>query len=118
MNQKKGRGRRRGPEERARLAKEYLQSGQSAAEFARALGVGEASLVRWLKESGRAVGGRRARADRRQLVPVMLGPGPVSAEHIEISFGDGRALRAPVGIAPAQLEAFLTAVRKRSTCPW
>jgi len=112
MNQKKVRGRRRGPEERARLAEEYLQSGQSPAEFARAVGVGKASLVRWLKESGRAVGGRRARSGRRQFVPVMLGPEPVSAEHVEISFGDGRVLRAPVGIAPAQLEAFLAVVQR------
>jgi transposase-like protein len=94
------------------LAQEYLQSGQSAAEFAQAVGVVEPTLERWLKESGRAVSGRPEKSAQPRLVPVMVGSELGSAEHIEVAFADGTALRAPVSIAPGQLEALLAAVRR------
>jgi len=96
MNPKKGRGRRRGQEERAQLAQEYLKSGQRAADFARSVGVLEPTLARWLKESGQAKGSRRSKPVRRQLVPVMVGPEPSGGEHVEIALADGTALRAPL----------------------
>jgi transposase-like protein len=112
MNPKKGRGRRRGREERARLAQEYVKGGQSVAQFARSVGVLEPTVARWLKESGPAMGSQPAQSVRRQLVPVTMGPEPSSAAHVEIAFADGTALRAPVGIDPGQLEALLAAVRR------
>jgi hypothetical protein len=94
------------------LAQEYLSSGQSAAEFARSVGVLEPTLARWLKGAGRSGTVQRPKSAAPRLVPVVVGPEVGSGEHIEVAFADGTALRAPLGIIPAQFEALLAAVRR------
>jgi transposase-like protein len=99
-------GRRRGADERARLAAEYVKSGEGLAAFARRVGVAEASVKRWLRETG---GESRA---RRRLVPVVMRPESAAAvEHVEVALADGTALRFPAGMAPERLAALVSAVR-------
>lgn len=99
-------GRRRRAGERARLAAEYLKGGMDLAAFARQQGVGEATVRRWVEESG------RGRAGAPRLVPVV----PASAaggetEAIEIALADGTSLRVPLSMDPGRLAAVVAALR-------
>lgn len=103
---RKSLSRRRRADERARLAAEYLKSGMELAAFARRQGVGEATVLRWVEESGARP------ASKRRLVPVVTdGGGGGEAGAIEIALADGTSLRVPLGIDPGRLGAVVAALR-------
>ncbi len=92
------------------MASEYLKSGQSAAMFARQTGVTEASVKRWLKESGEKTG----RGERRLLPVVVNGGEATGGEHVEVALADGTALRLAATVTPERLTLLVAAVRR--TC--
>ncbi len=96
--------RRRTHEEIERLLRAYDSSDLTQARFARRNRVALTTLQWWLKRR-REQGGNSGRGPA--LIPVTVRPG---AALIEIALANGRELRAPMDVDPAQLATIVAAL--------
>jgi hypothetical protein len=112
--------RRRSAAEWARLVKEFHESGQSPEAFAASRGVPLTRLRWWTWHLGGKRRPRSTKSDEMRLLPVIVEPMPAptkpgasAAPAWEVCTADGDVLRVYGAMAPAEIQAALTALAQR-----
>jgi transposase-like protein len=101
-------------EEKARLVREWDQSGLTAAEFARPRGIADETLRVWGRQVRGALQRRsRSRPVARSLEVIELGTGSKPEPlNVEIVLRNGLRLALVGDLVPAQLAAIVRALEK------
>lgn len=92
------------------LVAQWEASGESAAEFARRIGTGAATLYRWRREFRRTTGGRGAAPALAKLIEVRPSVVAAADDHFEVRLVDGRSVRVPASFDAGAFERLLRVV--------